>query len=77
MVYWSSLLGEEETLTLGHIHTGNIFVFGETCRVGGFENTLLGLTTRKFKLFEDCQDKLDAYMFGELACDRNAVYIFI
>ncbi len=65
MVYWSGLLGEEETLTLGHIHTGNIFVFGETCRVGGFENILLGFSKKKKELFEEFQDKLDAYMFGK------------
>ena len=73
MIHLSGLLGEEEPLTLGHIHTGNIFVSGDTCGVGGFENTLLGLPSKKSELFQEFEDKLDAYMFGELNVCKEKV----
>lgn len=54
-----------------HIHTGNVYVVGEEgkeeCRVGGYENTLLGYRTRLFKSI--LQSQLlpygDVIMFGE------------
>ena len=56
---------------LSHVHTGNVYLVGEEgkeeCRVGGYENTLLGYKTRLYKpihlnhLLLD----IDVIMFGE------------
>lgn len=53
---------------LGHVHTGNIFVFTDThCKLGGYENTLLGYRTRSHKkcFQEGCLEHIDKIMFGK------------
>ena len=54
---------------LGHVTSGNVFVEGaggnEVCRLGGYENTLLGYKTRLYKLFKDHPEHIDVLMFGE------------
>ena len=50
---------------LGHVTSGNVFVVGEVCRLGGYENTLLGYKTRLYKLFKDHPEHIDVLMFGE------------
>ena len=54
---------------LGHIHTGNIFLEGEYCRLGGIENWLLGYKPHLLQLFQSsgCHGDLDAILFGELS----------
>ena len=63
MVY----LYEQGLKPLGHIHTGNIFVEGEMCRLGGYENRLLGYRTRLDNLCRtfSCSEDIDTIMFGE------------
>ena len=53
--------------TLGHIQSGNIFVVDDVCRLGGYENTLLGYKTRLFRISKDHLEHLDTILFGELA----------
>ena len=65
MFYLSHLLGMDELLSLGYVHTGNIFLDGGICKLGGFENALLGYRTKKYTLYEDCLANLDVLMFGE------------
>ena len=52
---------------IGHIQAGNIFVDGNVCQVGGYENTLLGYKTRLHRSIanENCLDDIDIIMFGE------------
>ena len=54
---------------LGNIHSGNVFVVGEVCRLGGYENTLLGYKSRLHKLYKDHalkdEEHIDVLMFGE------------
>ena len=57
---------------LSHIHTGNIFIevdeeWKEVCRLGGYENTLLGYRTLNYKkIFEGGHlNKIDVIMFGK------------
>ena len=50
----------------GHIHSGNIFIVGGVCRVGGLDNTVLGYRT---SLFSDIVESnlagcIDTIMFG-------------
>ncbi len=54
---------------ISHIHPGNIFVDGDICRVGGYENTLLGYRTRLHRKIEEenSLDDIDIIMFGEWA----------
>lgn len=53
---------------LGHVHTGNIFIVSEDCcKLGGYENTLLGYRTR---IYRECVkggylNSIDIIMFGE------------
>lgn len=60
-------LYEKNFPPLGHIHTGNIFVGagGKVCKLGGFENTLLGYKTQQ-KVFahQSHSDGIDLKMFG-------------
>ena len=49
---------------LGHVHTGNIFVDGDVCRLGGYVNTLLGYKTR-LHLISKNLDAVDVVMFGK------------
>ena len=51
--------------TLGHIQTGNVFVVDDVCRLGGYENTLLGYRTRLFRLCKDNLKHLDIILFGK------------
>ena len=57
---------------LGHIHTGNVFMEvdeegKEVCRLGGYENTLLGYRTPFYKkiLEGGHLNKIDVIMFGK------------
>ena len=57
---------------LGQIHTGNIIMEvdeegKEVCRLGGYENTLLGYRTYYYKkIFEEGHlNKIDVIMFGK------------
>ena len=69
-MYLIHLDGNSEPLTLGCIHTGNIFKKGGTWRLAGFENTLLDLKCRQYHMFEEHLDalehkcNLDVLMFG-------------
>lgn len=63
---------------LGHIRTGNVFVDGEMCRLGGYENRLLGYKTRfhdECDTMVGCHD-IDSIMLGhvifEMGCGREA-----
>ena len=49
---------------LGHIQTGNIFVEDDVCRLGGYENTLVGYRTRLFRLCKDDLEHFDIILFG-------------
>lgn len=50
---------------LGHLHTGNIMVEGDVCKVGGYENTLLGQKTCQ-RVFAHLKhtNSIDLTMFG-------------
>ena len=52
---------------LGHIQTGNIYLAGEVCRLGGYESRLLGYKTRLYKLCKDsdCSEYIDVIMIGK------------
>ena len=50
---------------LGHVQSGNVFVVNGVCRLGGYENTLLGYKTRLFRLCKDHTAQLDVILFGE------------
>lgn len=51
---------------LGHLHSGNIFVVGDECRVGGHENTLLGYRTSLYReiVKSGLLCSMDIIMFG-------------
>ena len=52
-------------LPLGHVHTGNIYVEGDMCRLGGYENTLLGYRTHRYDLYSSRgKEFIDVIMFG-------------
>ena len=51
---------------LGHVQSGNIFVQDGVCRVGGYENTLLGYRSRFYRMCKDHLEHMDVIMFGEL-----------
>ncbi len=65
MSYLAHLDGSDDPLVLGFVHTGNMFVIDGVCKLGGFENALLGYPTRKHY---DCNredlNTLDIIMFG-------------
>ena len=50
---------------LGHVQTGNIFVDGDVCKLGGYENTLLGYKTRSYKQCRNHVDSIDLILFGK------------
>ena len=50
---------------LGHVHSGNVFVANDICRLGGYENTLVGYRTRLFRLCRHHEDRIDIVMFGK------------
>ncbi len=75
MSHLSHLDGCLNPLTLGFVHTGNIFITEDgNCRLGGFENVLLGYRTRRYKLFENYKSQLDVFMFGEYQLVHMANY---
>ena len=74
MLHLSSLSGSEDSLNLTHIHTGNILMCDDICRVAGFENTILGYPPRKSELFEESLNKINFHMLGE---STQSVHIFI
>ena len=65
-MYLIHLDGKSEPLTLGCIHTGNIFKKGGTWRLAGFENTLLGLEFWQYDMFKKHEHNLDVLMFGKV-----------
>jgi len=50
---------------IGHIQTGNIFMDGESCCLGGYENTVFGYKTRLFRQLTGRTDRIDLIMFGK------------
>ena len=50
---------------LGHVQSGNIYVVDGVCKLGGYENTLLGYKTRLYRLCKDHTAHLDVILFGE------------
>lgn len=65
MSYMSHLDGLDNPLALGYVHTGNIFVDGNVCRLGGFENAMFGYPARRQDNAEINEaDTLDVIMFG-------------
>ena len=52
---------------LCHVHTGNIFVDGDICRLGGYDNTLLGYRTSLYRTIaeKNLLQNIDVIMFGE------------
>lgn len=60
---------------LGHIQSGNIYLEGEdTCRLGGYENTLLKSRARLYRTCENlkCLDDIDVIMFGHVIYEMSA-----
>ena len=51
--------------TIGHVQTGNVFVVNDICKVGGYDNALLGYKTRLYRLCKDHTAHLDVILFGE------------
>ena len=51
---------------IDHVQSGNAFVVDEVCKLGGYENTLLGYKTRIYRLCKDHLPHLDVILFGEL-----------
>jgi len=43
-----------------------MFLTRGTCKLGGFENTLLGLKHRLYHLFENHESHMDVLMFGKV-----------
>ena len=74
MTHLSHLDGRLNPLSLGFVHSGNIFVSGGSrscggsCRLGGFENALLGYRSRHYQLLESYTPQLDVFMFGNDIC---------
>ena len=60
-------------LQLGHVQSGNIFIVDDICRLGGYENTLLGYRTRLFRLCKDHLQHFDIILFGKEM--KRAIYI--
>ena len=60
---------------LAHVHVGNIYIDGENCRLGGYENTLLGYRTRLYRavLVINALPNIDMIMFGGLLCKVSTV----
>ena len=51
------------------MQTGNIFLEGDYCRLGGFENTVFGYKTRLTSLLTGHMESMDLVMFGK-ECDQ-------
>ena len=54
---------------VGHVQTGNIFLDGDCCHLGGFENTIFGYKTRIIGLLTGNMESMDLVMFGK-ECDQ-------
>ena len=52
---------------LGQIQSGNIFVNGDQCKLGGYDNTLLGYRSTQYAKISQSGylDYIDIVMFGE------------
>ena len=59
-------LGDLGLPLMDHVQSGNIFVVGDVCFLGGYENTLLGYKTRIYRLCKDHLSYLDVILFGKL-----------
>lgn len=72
-----SFLYEQGFPPLGHVHTGNLFLETgrggvEVCRVGGYENTLLGFrTSHGMFANQRYSDAIDLRMFGECGMSHS------
>ena len=55
---------------IGHIHAGNVFVDGECFRLGGYENTLLGIKTKHINRFRGDRKFIDVIMFGRFCLQK-------
>ena len=67
-------------MTLGHVHSGNIYVLSDSrCVVGGYENTLLGYRTKSYKrcVEQKCLEHMDKIMFGKSLYSQNILLSFI
>ena len=50
---------------LGHVQSGNIFVDENgVCKLGGYENTIVGYKTRLYRLCRNNLQHFDVVMFG-------------
>ena len=50
---------------LGHVQSGNIFVVEkDVCKLGGYENTIVGYKTRLYRLCRNNLQHFDVIMFG-------------
>jgi len=70
MNYLSQMDGNPDPLTLGIVHSGNIFMDGDQCKLGGVENVLLGYKPRVYKLLEEHVANIDIIMFGKFTTQR-------
>ncbi len=63
--------------SLGHVHTGNIFVTTDQhCRLGGYDNALLSYRTRIYRSCEEAGliKSIDMVMFGKLAVREGILF---
>ena len=58
---------------IDHVQSGNAFVVNEVCKLGGYENTLLGYKTRIYRLCKDHLSHLDVILFGELCIYKSTL----
>lgn len=59
---------------LVHIHTGNIFVVDEKCRIGGYEHTILCYRSRLYNtcVTNNCLEHIELIMFGHVIFEMAA-----
>ena len=67
---------------LGQIQSGNIFIEGDTLRLGGFENVLLGYANAESEKFHEYRGHIDRIMFGkhiqrQCLCNNRLLMLFI
>jgi hypothetical protein len=60
-------LGDLGLPPIDHVQSGNVFIVDDVCRLGGYENTLLGYKTRIYRLCKDHLEHLDVILFGKLS----------
>lgn len=53
-----------------------MFVEGDVCRLGGYENTLLGYKTRSYKVCKEHMEDIDLILFGMYVCSNNISAVF-